>query len=74
MTNKQPVSIQEDILINGLYKGNIIGIVEGYVDFYIILDTPKGRKRINRNSTRSVSYVPYEEWLLLIEWLALALS
>lgn len=62
MTNKRSVSIQRDIMQNGVYVLPITGVVEGFYEQQVVVQTEKGRKGIEMATIRSVDHVPFQKW------------
>lgn len=62
MANKQVVSVQQDIMRNGVYIQPLTGSVEGFYEQQVVFQTNEGRKGIEMSTIRSVDYVPFQKW------------
>lgn len=62
MANKQIVSVQQDIMRNGVYIQPLTGSVEGFYEQQVVFQTNEGRKGIEMSTIRSVDYVPFQKW------------
>lgn len=62
MSNRQSVSIQQDIMRDGIYILPITGVVEGFHEQQVIIQSERGRKGIDMATIRSVDYVLFQKW------------
>lgn len=62
-TNKQIVSIQQDIKRDGKFIEPTVGLVQGFHDQYVVLETKQGRKGMEMHNIRYVERVAYDKWM-----------
>lgn len=65
LAHKKWISVQENILDGSDYVEPVVGVVLGFKEPYVFIQTKKERKRVSISDIRHIKSVSYDKWASL---------